>query len=374
LLEKSLPSSYYSSPEIFARERELIFSPEWFCAAREEDISTPGDTLVLDVAGESILATRTKTGELKAHFNVCRHRGSRLCTPQQDARWNVKLPGGITSAGTIRCPYHQWTYSLDGQLLSAPFLNETEGFSKADFSLYPVHLQTWGGFIFLNLTQGVPEKNLRQQLGTGSERLARYPLQELRTGHEIIYDVAANWKLILENYNECYHCGGVHPELCEVVPDFKRAGGFSLDWERGIPHRAGAYTFTKSGTTARAPFPGLNEDEKVRHKGELFYPNLMCSVSCDHVAAFSLWPLAPDRTRIVCRFLFHPSEMAKADFDLSDAVEFWDLVNRQDWAICERVQLGVQTRIHKFGYFGHMENPSLDIRRYVRERLGEERS
>ncbi len=371
MLEQSLPSSYYWSPEIFAREQELIFSREWFCAGREEDLPAPGDTLVLDVAGESILVARTKSGELKAHFNVCRHRGSRLCTPQQDAKWNVKLPGGITSAGTIRCPYHQWTYSLDGQLLSAPFLNEEEGFSKRDFSLYPVHLQRWGGFFYLNLTRGEPAKSLVQQLGKGTERLTRYPLQNLRKGHEIAYDVAANWKLILENYNECYHCGAVHPELCDVVPDFKRAGGFNLDWESGIPHREGAYTFTKSGTTTRAPFPALNDDEKVRHKGELFYPNLMCSASCDHVATFLLWPLAPDRTRVVCKFLFHPEEMAKPGFDPSDAVEFWDLVNRQDWAICERVQLGVQTRVHEFGYYAPMENPSLDIRRYVRERLGE---
>ena len=370
MLEQSLPSSYYFSPETFARERELIFSREWFCAGREEDLHTPGDTRVLEVAGESILLARTKAGELKAHFNVCRHRGSRLCTPQQDERWNVKLPGGVTSAGTIRCPYHQWTYSLDGQLLSAPFLNEAEGFSKSEFSLYPVPLQTWGGFFYLNLSKDKSEKSLLQQLGAGAERLSRYPLHDLRTGREITYDVAANWKLILENYNECYHCGPVHPELCEVVPDFKRGGGQSLDWERGISHREGAYTFTRSGTTSRAAFPGLNEDEKVRHKGELCYPNLMCSASCDHVAAFLLWPLAPDRTQVVCRFLFHPAEMAKPGFEPSDAVEFWDLVNRQDWAICERVQLGVQTRVHEFGYYAPMENPSLDIRRYIRERLG----
>ena len=370
MLEQSLPSSYYFSPAIFDREKDLIFSREWFCAGREEDLPNTSDTLVVEVAGQSILVARTKAGELRAHYNVCRHRGSRLCTPQQDTRWNVKLPGGVTSAGTIRCPYHQWTYSLDGELLSAPFLNEAEGFSKADLSLYPVHLQTWGGFFYLNLSRGAPAFNLAQQLGAGAERLSRYPLRDLRTGHEIAYDVAANWKLLLENYNECYHCGPVHPELCEVVPDFKRAGGLTLDWERGIPHRQGAYTFTRSGTTTRAPFPGLNADEKTRHKGELFYPNLLCSASCDHVATFLLWPLGPDRTRVVCRFLFHPDEIARPGFDPSDAVEFWDLVNRQDWAICERVQLGVQTRVHEFGYYAPMENPSLDIRRYIRERLG----
>ena len=154
------------------------------------------------------------------------------------------------------------------------------------------------------------------------------------------------------------------------MPDFKLAGGSNLTWEDGIPHREGAYTFTKSGRTNRSPFPGLNDAEKVRHNGELCFPNLMLSLACDHVAAFVLWPLAADRTRIDCNFLFHPGEMANPDFDPTDAVEFWDRVNRQDWAICERVQQGVRSRIHKFGYSAPMEDPSLDIRNYVKERLG----
>jgi glycine betaine catabolism A len=174
----------------------------------------------------------------------------------------------------------------------------------------------------------------------------------------------------MENYNECYHCGPIHPELCDLVPDFKRAGGSNLDWERGIPHRPGAYTFTTTGTTSRAPLPGLDADEKVRHNGELLYPNLLLSLSCDHAAAFLLWPQAPDRTRIECRFLFHPDEIAKPAFDPSDAVDFWDLVNRQDWTICERVQLGLKSRVHQFGYYAPMEDLAADIRRYVNKHLG----
>jgi Rieske 2Fe-2S family protein len=328
---------------------------------------------VLEVAGESILVVRTAKGELKAHYNVCRHRGARLCATPQDSEWNVRLAGGVTPSGSIRCPYHQWTYSLEGQLLGAPFLKDAEGFCKEDFSLYPAGVDTWGGFFFLNLNPKDAfdtHRSVRSQLGPAVQRVARYPFAELRTGHSISYDVAANWKILMENYNECYHCGGLHPELCEIVPDFKQAGGSNLAWDEGIHHREGSYTFTKTGTTNRAPFPGLNEEEKVRHKGELCFPNLMISLACDHVAAFLLWPLAPDRTRIVCSFLFHPSEVAKAGFNPMDAVEFWDLVNRQDWAICERVQKGVSSRVHKFGYYAPMEDPSLDIRNYVAKRLG----
>ena len=372
-MEKSLPSHYYTAPEIFEREKNLIFAQDWFCAGREEQLPLPGNSIVLEIAGESVLVVRTMKGELRAHYNVCRHRGARLCATENDTNWDVHLQGGVTSSGSIRCPYHQWTYNLEGQLLGAPYLKDAEGFRKEDFSLYPVGADTWGGFFFLNLSLPATadeESGVRTQLGPAVERTRRYPLAALRTGHGITYDVAANWKLIMENYNECYHCGGLHPELCEIVPDFKQAGGSNLNWEDGIPHRAGAYTFTKTGTTNRSPFPGLSEEEKVRHKGELCFPNLMLSLACDHVAAFLLWPMAQDRTRIVCNFLFHPEEIAKPTFDTADAVQFWDLVNRQDWAICERVQRGVSSRVHKFGYYAPMEDPSLDIRNYVIQRLG----
>ena len=372
-MEKSLPSHYYTAPEIFEREKNLIFAQDWFCGGREEQLPLPGNSIVLEIAGESVLVVRTMKGELRAHYNVCRHRGARLCATGNDTNWDVHLQGGVTSSGSIRCPYHQWTYNLEGQLLGAPYLKDADGFRKEDFSLYPVGADTWGGFFFLNLSlpATADEKSgVRTQLGPAVERTRRYPLAALRTGHGITYDVAANWKLIMENYNECYHCGGLHPELCEIVPDFKHAGGSNLNWEDGIPHRAGAYTFTKTGTTNRSPFPGLSEEEKVRHKGELCFPNLMLSLACDHVAAFLLWPMAQDRTRIVCNFLFHPEEIAKPTFDTADAVQFWDLVNRQDWAICERVQRGVSSRVHKFGYYAPMEDPSLDIRNYVIQRLG----
>jgi Rieske 2Fe-2S family protein len=373
-LQKSLPSSYYLSEEIYAREKERIFCREWFCAGREEQLPDPGNFAVLDVAGESILIVRTKAGELKAHYNVCRHRGARLCeAPGEEIASGVKLNGGVLGPNGIRCPYHHWTYSLDGHLLNAPHLREENGFCKAEFSLYPVGVATWGGFFFLHLTPEPTAKDsqtLLQQLGEAAERVKRYPLRDLRVARRLEYDVQANWKVILENYNECYHCGGVHPELCEVVPAFKQQGGGQLDWERGIPHRDGAFTFTFSGTTKRKPFPGLNDDEKIRHKGELLYPNFLLSLASEHVVAFTLWPQGPARTHVICEFLFHPDAIAKPDFDPRDAVDFWDLINRQDWEICKRVQQGMSTRVHQSGYYAPMEDMSLDIRRYVNERLG----
>jgi Rieske 2Fe-2S family protein len=233
-----------------------------------------------------------------------------------------------------------------------------------------VGVACWGGFVFVNLTPANAAPLARQIAGI-PERLARYPLSELRIGHTIRYEVAANWKVLCENYNECYHCGGVHPELCALVPAFRERGGAGLDWLRGIPHRAGAYTFTKSGTTRRRAFPTLNEDERVRHKGELLYPNLFISLACDHVAVFILQPRSATHTTITCHFLFEQFELAKPDFDASDATEFWDLVNRQDWVICEAVQQGISARVHERGYYAPMEDFNLDIRRYVLERIGD---
>jgi Rieske 2Fe-2S family protein len=362
MMERTLGREFYFSAEVFAGEKERIFCREWFCAGREEELPAAGDYLVVEVAGESVLVVRAREGKLAAHYNVCRHRGSRLV-----------LEGSRGSlGGSIRCPYHSWTYTLDGALRTAPYLDEDEGFTKATLGLHPVGIESWGGFFFLNLTPAEASSrnySLMSQRGGVPERLRRYPLAELRSGRRIVYEVEANWKVLLENYNECYHCGSVHPELCRLVPAFKQRGGSDLDWERGIPHREGAWTFTESGTTERRPFEGLNDDERIRHKGELIYPNFMISLSADHVTTYTLWPQTPGHTTVVCEFLFHPSEMDRPQFDPADAVDFWDLVNRQDWAICENVQRGMRSRVFQSGYYAPMESASLDIRRYIKEKL-----
>jgi Rieske 2Fe-2S family protein len=367
-LEQTLPSSWYYCDQIYALEKERIFCREWLCAAREEELPAPGDYRILDVVGESIILVRNRRGEIRAFYNVCRHRGARLCRTDESAPVAMAVQGGVIAGRSILCPYHQWSYDLDGHLVAAPYLGTVPGFDKAGISLYPVGVACWGGFVFVNLTPG-EAKPFTVQLGEIPERTKRYPLADLRIGHSITYEVAANWKAICENYNECYHCGGVHPELCSVVPAFREAGGGNLDWMRGVPHRAGAYTFTHSGTTARRPFPTLNEDERERHKGEVIYPNLFVSLACDHAAVFILQPRGPERTDIVCQFLFEPEEIGKHDFDPGDAVELWDITNRQDWAICESVQRGIHSRVHSHGYYAPMEDYSLDIRRYVRERV-----
>jgi Rieske 2Fe-2S family protein len=371
-LLRTLPADAYRSPEHHGREVERIFHREWFAVGRAEDLAGPGDYLHVEVAGERLLLVRDRAGELHGFHDVCRHRGSRLVLDPPPS--GEERPTGATGRfrGAIRCPYHAWTYALDGSLRHAPFLTESDGLRREDLGLYRVAVDAWGGFLFVNLTPDGPACPLSEVVAEPMRRTANYRLAELRVAARLTYHVAANWKVIVENYNECYHCGPVHPELCELVPAFKAGGGADLDWEHGVPHRLGATTFTWSGTTARAPFPGLSDEERERHKGELLYPNLMLSLSADHVAVFTLWPLAVDRTRIDCAFLFHPDALDDPAFDPSDASTFWDVVNRQDWRICEAVQDGMGSMAFASGYYAPMEDLSLDIRRYLAERLGEE--
>lgn len=366
-LQEALPREHYVDAALHERERTTVLLAEWTCMGRLDDLglTLPGtrDLLperlaVVDLLGESVLVTTDAQGALHAHYNVCRHRGSQVVPVE---------PGTSVApcaARSLRCPYHSWTYALDGTLLHAP---HTDDVDMPAFALHPVGVAAWGGWLWLH---GSPESapDLLEALDPVPEKVKRYPLDTLVVGKRLRYEVAANWKVVAENYNECYHCGPVHPELVRLVPAFG-GGGQDLAWDDGVPHREGAWTFTMSGTTDRAPFPDLDEHERVKHKGELVYPNLLLSLSAEHAAAFVLRPLAVDRTEVVCDLLFAPDEAAKDSFDPSDAEELWDLVNRQDWAICESVQRGMSSRSYRQGWYAPMEDASLDIRRWLLPRL-----
>jgi len=357
-MEATLPYRLYLDEEAFTAERERLFTRQWFLVGRDEDVPAPGDWRRVDVVSEQLLLVRGEDERLRAFANTCRHRGAELCPADG--------PESGHAGRSLRCPYHHWTYGLDGRLRAAPHLDEV----PPDVTLFEVGVDGWGGFTFVNLhPEGRP--TLSEQLGTATAPAANYPLAELRRGARLTYEVAANWKVIVENYNECYHCGPVHPELCELVPAFRR-GGAGLAWDDGIPHRDGAWTFTRSGTTTRDPLPGLTAEEQVRHKGALVYPNLLLSLSADHVAAFTLLPRSAGHTTVVCDLLFAPGELTAPGFDPSDALELWDLVNRQDWRIGESVQRGMGSFAAERGWFAPMEDDSADIGRWYRRIMGEE--
>jgi len=355
----------YVDPGHFATERDRVLFRSWFCVGRLDDLGldVPGRLAVLDVVGESILVTSDRSAQLHAAYNVCRHRGSQIVPTEP----GTSRP--TCDTGALRCPYHSWTYDLDGRLLKAPHTEDVDDFEPAHFGLHDVGVRTWGGFVFVHLTPG-EASDFDVDIRPVADRLQRYPLAGLTTGLSMTYDVDANYKVLAENYNECYHCGPVHPELTRLVPSFG-GGGVGLVWDEGIPHRDGAWTFTMTGTTNRRPFPELNEAERTRHKGELVYPNLWLSCAADHVASFVSWPLDTGRTRIRCDLLFEPGAVTADDFDPHDAGDLWHLVNQQDWAICESVQRGMSSRAYNQGWFAPMEDASADIRRWLLPRLGD---
>jgi glycine betaine catabolism A len=338
----TLPARYYTDPEIHRQEMERFFFGRWICAGRTERISHPGDYFLVELAGESVIVTRDADRSIRAFFNLCRHRGTRLCTEATGA-----------FDGRIRCPYHGWTYGLDGALLGAPHMDA--GFSREDYPLHPVHAEVWDGHIFLNFSAN--PQPLSTQLADLPEKFAAWNMRELRLERRIVYDVKANWKLIVANYNECLHCPVVHPALNRLTEYL------GADNEAPTPNyiggsmgfRNGAETMSTGGIRRRDYLPGLSDKQRQMVCYYAVYPNLLLSLHPDYMMTHVLWPKAADRTEIVCEWHFHPAEMAKPDFQASDSIEFWDLANREDWNISELSQAGISSRAYTPGPYSKRE-------------------
>ena len=329
---RTLSASLYTSPEVLKLEQEGLFAKMWLCVGREADIPTPGDYVTHQIGGESVIVMRGGDGAVRAFYNVCRHRGARLL----DAACGKGL-------SRVVCPYHAWTYRLDGTLAQVPRMDE--GFERESFGLVPVRLGTWAGFIFLNLeAEAEPLETYLADLPD----LARFKMEELRLGKRIEYEVAANWKLIGENYSECYHCPGVHPQLFRIsdhIARHERVQEVGACFNGGpMMLRDGYETMSMSGKRTVPIIEGLKPEDHRFVYYYVIYPNLLLSPHPDYVLTHTAWPIAPGRTKIICEFLFTQEALARSDFDPTDMVEFWDVTNRQDWGLCERVQHGAQSR------------------------------
>lgn len=357
-MHTTLPRSFYADPEFYARELERFYFGRWICAGRADQIPRPGDYFTRSLATESVIITRDGDDGIHALFNVCRHRGTRLCD-QPDGHF----------ADRIQCPYHAWTYDLGGRLLAAPHM--TPELCKEDYPLHRAGCEVWDGNIFVHL--GAAAANafalpalpaspaapaLRDQLADLPARFAPWRMQDLRLHRRIVYDVKANWKLIVLNYNECLHCPTLHPALNKlhhylgaenVEPTASYCGG-------AMGFREGVETMSMDGKRRREYLPGLAEDDRHRVVYFAIYPNVLLSLHPDYVMTHTLWPRAYDRTTIVCEFHFHPDEMAKPGFQADDAIEFWDLTNREDWWIAEQSQAGITSRVYQPGPYSERES------------------
>ncbi len=357
----TLPGRDYHDPGVFEVEREHIFFRHWFYAGRSEQVETVGQWLTIDVVGESILVIRGDDGALRGFYNVCRHRGSRL----RDE------PAGL-ERGTIMCPYHAWCYDLTGALVATPRVGEDE-VDRSQLSLHPVHVDEWQGFVFVNLDRQTP-KPLRESIGDGYDDLLsfeRFDMGTLRIGASTEWLVEANWKIIIENYNECLHCPTVHPELVQVIPAYRKGWVFEEGREDGGVSLAGGSSYTADGQAPIAVLPTMTDLEAHSVYGGTVFPNAMIDISGTGVVVTQLIPLGPTTTRQISIYLFHPDAMAQPDFDPSPYVDFGELVGGQDNSICERAQRGVRSRAFDHGVYPEKDEYVWEFnQRYLRERDG----
>jgi Rieske 2Fe-2S family protein len=334
----TLPSEAYTSESVFRWELDHFFDRTWVCVGRSEDLRSPGDQRAVAVGFESALLTRDEEGGLHAFYNVCRHRGHEL------------LEAGCgTSQKFIRCPYHAWAYGLDGALAGAPGFGKLAGFDRDGYSLVPLSIVEWHGWLFANASGDAPA--FGDHIGNLGELIKNHRPEELVAGARHDYEVAANWKVITENYHECYHCSVIHPEFSRVSPP---TSSLNLEpeglWVGGPMDLAeGTQTMSLSGESQAPTLPHLAEgqERKVYYFG--LFPNLLLSVHPDYIMTHRLRPLAPDRTAIECEWLFSREAVEAEGFDPSYASDFWDITNRQDWRACEGVQRGVSSRGYRQG-------------------------
>ena len=343
-----LPGRAYHDPVIHEWERKNLFQADWMIVGRANEAPDPGTYFLAELDGEPIVVVRGRDAELRAFYNVCRHRGTAVVEEQSG------------KAVRFQCPYHAWIYDLEGNLVRAKHTEDLEDFSFGEYGLAPIRLETWQGFVFLNLDPDAA--SLADQLGDLVAHVARFDFATLRPARTIQYDVAANWKFIAENYSECYHCPGLHPQLNRLTPydlgvEYETNGAWQGGW---MEFSEGVETMALDGghgsRRGRRAMAGMTAQDERRVDYLVVWPTTFLSVHPDYLLVHRLIPDGPVRTKVICELLFEPATMALPDFDASDAIAFWNLTNTQDWHVCELQQRGTRSRSWVAGRYSNQED------------------
>jgi Rieske 2Fe-2S family protein len=369
-LEEGLPSRFYYDPGQYERELQALWYRNWIYLCRAGTLAEKRSFRTFAIGSQSILVLRDELGTLRAFHNTCRHRGSALCAEKE----------GQFRGKHITCPYHGWTYDLQGRLAIVPALGMADDFDRRNFPLYDVAVMEWGGFVFVNLSGA--RTTLEDALRPNSQRLANWPLATLEIGHVFRKTVACNWKVFWENFSECYHCPGIHPELSSLVPIYGRSIMNQYDDPDWTAHRDdpdpkfrgglrdGAVTWSLDGQTRGAIFPGLTEEE--RRAGSRFvtaWPTMYVVGHVDYVRIVSMRPLGPEETELTAEWLFPPETLANPEFDLENAVGLGRRVVEQDGAACEMNQKGLRSLAHRQGVLMPQEYAVRAFQDWVRRGL-----
>jgi glycine betaine catabolism A len=341
-----LPPAAFTDASVFEWELANLFSG-WICVGHVSQVAEQGSFLMREIGLDSVVVIGGEDGRPRAFHNVCRHRGARV----------VNEPEGRVRR-RLQCPYHAWSYGLDGSLQAAPHMDGVEDFDRSCYGLVPVRLAMVGGLLLVDLGGEAPDP--ADHVGELQGYLERYRNQELRSGGRVDYAVDANWKGIAENYSECLHCPGVHPELNALSHylsgDELRGEGAWCGGSMTLTAE-GASTMGSGGghATSRPPIEGLEDDALGMIFYVVLFPNALISMHPDYVMLHTLYPRAPDRTDVICEWFFEQRAIEASGFDPSDAIEFWDTTNRQDWRVCELAQKGVGSRGYTAGRYSSQE-------------------
>ncbi len=342
----------YTDREVFAREQADIFEKMWNCVLRADAISSPGEWKKVTVGREELIVVRTRKAGVKAYYNVCRHRGMRVCT------------GDEGKAKKLQCGYHAWTYALEGELVAAPNLTAMPDVDREEYGLKPVHVRQWLGYVWVCLAGGdstaEPPDFDTEVLGEVRTRFGQvesidnYGIENLKLGQTKTYDVAANWKLIIENFMECYHCATIHPELTEVIPEF--ADGLASQRKNGEVHGSSfgedIQGFTVDGSAGVAALPAIAPNQDRKYYAITVKPQVFINTVPDHVIIHRMFPVSEQRTIVVCDWLFLPEVIegvAEGRYDISKSVELFHRVNLQDFEACELTQPSMSSTAYARG-------------------------
>ncbi len=334
----TLPAAAYTSDEVFRWEEEHIFRSGWVCVGHIDDLLTPGQIRAVEVGGEGVLLVRDGRDALRAFSNVCRHRGHELAPI-----------GEAINARLIRCPYHSWTYRPDGSLRTAPSLTQSPDFDPTQYPLIELGVDVNSGWVYVDLSDS--PRPLQAHLGNLAQIMEPYETDRLTTAASHSYEVSANWKIVVENYNECYHCTSIHPELCQVTPPDSGVDHQPTGMWCGGPMdlKSHATTMSLDGVSRGVRLRGIDDDLARRVWYVTIWPNLLLSMHPDYVMAHRLTPIDRGTTRVDCSWMFPPEAFELDGFDPSYAVDFWDITNREDWAACEGVMRGMRNRGYRPG-------------------------
>jgi len=344
---EGLPADAYFDPRQYERELQRIWYRNWVYVGRSSDLNRARSFRTFEIGDQRILLVRDEQRVLQGFYNTCRHRGAALC----------REPEGMLRAGTIVCPYHAWAYNLQGDLLRTSSKTHARGFDVADFPLYRISVTEWNGFIFVALNDRPPP--FEKVFDLPLNRLDAWPLEELVVGHVLSKTMQCNWKIFWENYNECLHCPGVHPQLSQLVPIYGRGLLEERDDPQWRAHaadpdpkfkgglRSGAATWSLDGKITGAPFPGLSDAD--RQAGYVYMtglPSVFLVGHVDYVRVVRLLPLGPELTELRVEYLFSQQTLDDPRFDLRNVVDFTNRVMTEDAQVCELNQLGLRARPH----------------------------